>query len=194
MWVFFSRGASAVPNLSRIVSLVGQDLNNGPCHASTPSRILASTGSLLEVIMRSVAGLLSSQNFLVLAVAASVTLVPAAPGSVDEGYQLSTFSADVRPPPGHPLPAGWHKPAGSIKERLEARGLVLFGPTAPIVVVTVDWCELRNDSCDRWRDVLADTAGTEGVRVLPGCIHQHDTPCTGLEAQWLLDKHGLLTS
>jgi hypothetical protein len=107
-------------------------------------------------------------------------------------FRLATFSADVTPPIGHPLLAGATvtPPAKSIDDPLFARGFVLIGGDKPVVVVSVDWCEIRNDAYDRWRDVLAEAAGTDRVRVLVTCIHQHDAPLPDLEAQRLLQKHG----
>lgn len=109
------------------------------------------------------------------------------------GFQLAYFSADVTPPVGHPLIGGsWLPPAQRIVDPLSARGLVLLGVAeTPIVLLTLDWCELRNDAYDRWRGVLADVAGTYRRRVLVHCVHQHDTPYADLEAQRLLNRHEL---
>ncbi len=107
-------------------------------------------------------------------------------------YRLATFSADVTPPLGHPLLAGATvtPPASRIDDSLFAKGFVLAGGELPIVVVSVDWCEIRNDAYDRWRDVLAEAAGTSRERVLVTSIHQHDAPLPDLEAQRILEKHG----
>jgi hypothetical protein len=107
------------------------------------------------------------------------------------GFRLATFSADVTPPLGHPLLAGWRAPAKSIADRLQALGCVLLGAGQPLVIVSVDWCELRNDAYDLWRDKLAAAAGTVRERVLVSCVHQHDAPYADLQAQQLLDKVGL---
>ncbi|NOX54330.1 MAG: hypothetical protein GXP27_07780 [Planctomycetes bacterium] len=106
--------------------------------------------------------------------------------------QLATFQADVTPPLGHPLLGGWIQPAKQIADPLEARGLVLFGAEEPIVVLSIDWCELRNDAYDRWRDALAEVVGTRRERVLVSCVHQHDAPYADLTAQRLMDQHGLI--
>lgn len=120
-------------------------------------------------------------------------IIAAAEGSVavsagDTPWRLSVFQADVTPPLGHPLLAiGSGDPrAVTIKDRLLAKGLVLHGPAQPIVLVAVDWCELRNDAYARWRDVLAAAAGTTVQRVLVSCLHQHDAPYFDLTAQKLL--------
>jgi hypothetical protein len=79
-------------------------------------------------------------------------------------------------------------PAREIGDPLFARGLVLRGPEAPLVVVSVEWCEIRNEAYDRWRKVLAEAAGTTPQRVLISCVHVHDAPIADLEAQRLLDS------
>jgi hypothetical protein len=105
--------------------------------------------------------------------------------------RVSTFSVDVTPPLGHPLLAGWRPPAKSIKTQLFAKGVVIQGSDKPIVIAALDWCELRNDAYDHWRDVIATAVGTTRARVILSCVHQHDTPYADLTAQTLLDQHGL---
>ena len=91
-----------------------------------------------------------------------------------EGYRLSLFTADVTPPVGNPLYNGGPEIARVIVDPLQAHGLVLHGPDKPLVLVSVDWCEIRNESYERWRSVLAQAAQTDKERVLVSCIHQHD--------------------
>ena len=107
-------------------------------------------------------------------------------------YRLATFFADVTPPVGHPLLGGATitPPVKRVDDPLFARGFVLLGPDKPVVVVAVDWCEIRNDAYDRWREALAEAAGTDSVRVLVTSIHQHDTPLADLEAQRILAASG----
>jgi hypothetical protein len=106
-------------------------------------------------------------------------------------FELAVFSADVTPPLGHPLLGGLREPARKIADPLFTRGFVLTGGERPLVFVSVDWCELRNDAYDRWRSVLAEAAGTTRERVLVTCVHQHDAPYADLAAQKILDAHGL---
>ncbi len=103
--------------------------------------------------------------------------------------RLAVFHADVTPPLGHRLLTGHRKPAIAVDEPLQARGFVLL-PVGqpPIVVVSVDWAEIRNAAYDRWRSVLAEAAGTTRERVLLSCIHQHDTPLGDLTAQEIITK------
>ncbi len=107
-------------------------------------------------------------------------------------HRIASFSADVTPPLGHGLLAGVIEPAREIVDPLSANGLAIFpSNSAPLVIVGVDWAEIRNDAHQRWREVLAEAAGTTPDRVLVSSLHQHDTPVMDLEAQRLLDAVGL---
>jgi hypothetical protein len=101
-------------------------------------------------------------------------------------YQLALFQADVTPPLGHALMGGGIVPAKEIKDLLWANGFAILGAGQPIVLVAVDWCEIRNEAYDRWQNILAQAAKTTSDRVLVSCIHQHDAPVADLEAQRLL--------
>ncbi len=80
-------------------------------------------------------------------------------------------------------------PARQILDPLYANGIVLTGPDKPVVLISVDWCEIRNDAYDRWRETIANAAGTDSVRVLVSATHVHDAPVMDLEAQRILDQH-----
>jgi hypothetical protein len=103
---------------------------------------------------------------------------------------LSTFEADITPPVGHPLCAGWYPPAVAITDRLTARGLVLTGAEKPVVLCALDWAELSNREHLRWREALAAAAGTEPDRVAVQCTHTHSAPWPDRDAQNLLDEAG----
>lgn len=105
--------------------------------------------------------------------------------------QISTFSTEVTCPMGHALMGGGIMPAKDVVDPLYANGLVLLGAGDPIVIVVMDWCEIRNDAYDYFRDEVAKAAGTTRERVLLSCVHQHDTPIPDFTAQRLLDEHGL---
>jgi hypothetical protein len=109
----------------------------------------------------------------------------------DMPFRLAWFRADVTVPLGHRLMGILPARAARVGDPLEARGFVLLGADAPIVWVAVDWCEIRNEAHDRWRDVLAEAAGTLPNRVIVTCLHQHDAPVADLGAQRLLDEVGL---
>lgn len=82
-------------------------------------------------------------------------------------------------------------PAREIVDPLEAIGFVLAGGDLdkPVVLVSVDWCEIRNEAYDLWRDALAEVARTDREHVLVTAIHQHDAPVMDPNAQRLLEKH-----
>lgn len=107
-------------------------------------------------------------------------------GFVEPKITVAPFRADVTVPLGHPLMGGGVAPAKKILDPLEAIGFVLRGHGDPVVVCVVDWCEIRNDAYSRWREVLADAAGTSSARVILSAIHQHDTPIADLEAERIL--------
>jgi hypothetical protein len=116
------------------------------------------------------------------------TALPASP--TPPGFELSTFATEITPPLGHALMGGGISPAQKIVDPLFARGLVWRGPglEAPVVVVSVEWCEIRNDAFERWCSVLANAAGTVPERVLVSCVHVHDAPIADLEAQRMLES------
>ena len=101
--------------------------------------------------------------------------------------RLSSFAADVSPRLGGPLFNAVR--ARAIVDPLEAHGFVLLGFGKPVVLAAVDWCEIRNESYERWRSVLAHAAGTEKERVLVSCVHQHDAPYSDVVAQRLLKQN-----
>ena len=105
-------------------------------------------------------------------------------------FAVAPFSADVTVPMGHGMMGGLWK-STSVADLLFAKGIVITGGDQPVVFVSVDWCEIRNASFDRWREELARAAGTTRERVLVSAIHQHDAPVTDLDAQRILNRRGL---
>jgi hypothetical protein len=104
--------------------------------------------------------------------------------------RLANFSADVTVPLGHGMMGGsWL--SKSIADPLEANGFVLLGGDAPVVFVSVDWCEIRNEAYERWQTVLAKAADTTPDHVLVTAVHQHDAPVADLEAERLLRSRKL---
>lgn len=105
-------------------------------------------------------------------------------------FSIATFTADVTVPKDHGMMGGYWK-STSVADPLFAKGVVLIGGEKPVVFVSVDWCEIRNEAFDRWRDVLAQAAGTTRERVLVSSIHQHDAPVADIGAQKILEERGL---
>src|SRR5687767_4547400 len=77
-------------------------------------------------------------------------------GSKPRPYQLTRFSAEVTPPIGHPCMGGGIPAVQHIDDPLYAIGFVLQGGDRPVVLCAVDWCEIRNDAYERWRQALAE--------------------------------------
>lgn len=104
---------------------------------------------------------------------------------------LATFRADITPPVGHPLCAGWYPSAIGVADPISANGVILFPDhQAPIVLCALDWAELSNGEYALWKDRLASAAGTSPERVAVHCIHAHDTPWPDRDAQHILDADG----
>lgn len=100
-------------------------------------------------------------------------------------FRLATFTADVTVPLDHGMMGGsWR--SKSVADPLEAHGVVLLGGDAPIVFVSVDWCEIRNDAYAQWQEQLAKACGTSPERVLVSAVHQHDAPVADLTAEAIL--------
>lgn len=105
--------------------------------------------------------------------------------------RIAAFRVDVTPPLGHPLLGGNFRRAETIGDPLYAHGLVFTGDRSPIVFCTLDWCELRNASYSRWRQLLAQAVQTTPERVLLSCVHQHDAPYVDETAQAILREAGV---
>src|SRR4051812_41658427 len=101
---------------------------------------------------------------------------------------LTTFSTDVTPPLGHPLCGGWIEPARDVDDPLLARGIILLGQGAPIVLCAVDWTGIRNDAHRIWTEALARAAHTTADRVALQSVHPHNAPFADVGAQKLIEK------
>lgn len=106
-------------------------------------------------------------------------------------FRIARFSADVTIPLNHRCMGVLPTKSTSIKDPLEANGFVILGDKSPVVVVAIDWCEIRNGAYDQWRDALAAGVGTQRERVMVTCLHQHDAPVTDTGAAALLTQVGL---
>lgn len=106
--------------------------------------------------------------------------------------RVSAFRAEVTPPPGTGMMGGaWLSKC--VADSLEAQGVVLMpgDRSLPVVLVSVDWCEIRNEAHARWQRAIAEAVGTDPSRVLVSTIHQHDAPVADLEAERILRERGL---
>jgi hypothetical protein len=134
----------------------------------------------------------SRRHFVARTLASTALLAATRPGDLPaqaaKGFRLGAFTADVTVPAGHGMMGGaWL--SKSVADPLFAKGVVLTGGAKPVVLVSVDWCEIRNDAFDRWRTVLAEAAGTERQCVLVSSTHVHDAPVADLEAERILKEH-----
>ena len=120
---------------------------------------------------------------------AALAAAPFASAQEPPALTLSTFSADVTVPIGHPCMGGGIAPAREVLDPLLAHGFVLRGAGRPVVFLAVDWCEIRNAAYDRFRQKVAAAVGTDPVRVMLCALHQHDAPIFDTEAQELLEAH-----
>ncbi len=106
-------------------------------------------------------------------------------------FRLAHFSADVTIPIGHRCMGVLPQKSTRIEDPLFVHGFVLTGSDRPIVLAAVDWCEIRNESYDAWRQALADAAQTARDRVIVSSLHQHDAPVVDAGAARLLAEVGL---
>ncbi len=105
--------------------------------------------------------------------------------------RLATFAADITIPIGHRCMGVLPTKARQIDDPLQAVGIVLLSDQLPVVIVALDWCEVRNEAYDLWRDKLAEVVGTDRQHVMLSALHQHDATVTDNGAQQLLDQVGL---
>lgn len=105
----------------------------------------------------------------------------------EDGLRLSSFAVDASPPLGSPLA---YDPTREITQPLSCRGIVLLGAGQPIVLCTVDWLGVANESNEVFRAQLAKAAGTISERVTVHTLHQHDAPRCDLGAAKLLEEVG----
>ncbi|RUL86449.1 hypothetical protein [Tautonia sociabilis] len=104
--------------------------------------------------------------------------------------RLGTFDVDASPPMGHPLCGGWIKPVVGQDDPQRFRGVVLLGSDAPIVLASLDWTGVLNESHRIWTERLAEAAGTSPDRVALHCVHQHNAPFIDLVGNRLLRDAG----
>lgn len=113
-------------------------------------------------------------------------LLPA--NAADQPLRIATFNVDATPPIGSRLA---YDPLERVAGPLSARGIVLMGKGEPIVLCVVDWLGIANDGQKRWRQALADAAGTTVQRVAVHAVHQHDAPRCDFSTIEVLKPFGL---
>lgn len=107
----------------------------------------------------------------------------------EPGLRLATFDLDATPPVGSQLT--YDPMINDWDMGLRAKGIVLLGAGKPIVMCSVDWIGIANDSHDEFCRVLAEAAGTTPDRVVVHTIHQHDAPTSDFGAEKWLKNAGM---
>lgn len=103
--------------------------------------------------------------------------------------RAATFDIDATPPVGSFLAYNPVIRKGELG--LRARGVVLTGAGAPIVLCAVDWIGIASEGHDAFRQALAEAVGTETGRVAVHAVHQHDAPGCDFTAERILKENGI---
>lgn len=111
------------------------------------------------------------------------------PVFVQAKLQLATFDIDATPPIGSSLT--YDPMVNNWDLGLRAKGIVILGAGQPIVMCSVDWIGIANDSQDEFKRIMAEAAGTIPSRVVVHAIHQHDAPASDFGAENMLKTAGL---
>lgn len=106
-----------------------------------------------------------------------------------EGLRLAVFDVDATPPVGSRLM--YDPMVNSWDQGLRAKGVVLLGAGQPIVLVSVDWIGIANESQDAFKQALARAAGTAPERVAVHAIHQHDAPIADFGSEKIFKDAGM---
>jgi hypothetical protein len=109
--------------------------------------------------------------------------------NIASDLKLATFDVDATPPVGSLI--AYDTVVNLWDMGLRARGIVLMGAGNPIVLCSVDWIAISNESQDAFRKALADAAGTVPERVVIHTVHQHDAPRCDFSAEKILKEAGL---
>ena len=125
--------------------------------------------------------------FLVSSGYANNTLLAQETGA--SGLTLATFDVDATPPVGSYMAYG--RVINTWEMSLRARGIVIIGAGKPVVLCSVDWIGIANDSQDEFKMAMAEAAGTDPERVALHTIHQHDAPICDFGAEKFLKALGL---
>lgn len=103
--------------------------------------------------------------------------------------KIGVFDIDATPPVGSQL--AYDSVINTWDLGLRARGFVLVGAGKPVVICSIDWIGIANESQDEFKRVLADAAGTIPERVAVHTVHQHDAPVCDFGAEKILKDAGL---
>ncbi|MEL6110537.1 MAG: hypothetical protein AAFU85_31405 [Planctomycetota bacterium] len=104
-----------------------------------------------------------------------------------EELRIGVFNVDASPPIGSPLA---YDPCVEVTDPLTCRGLVLLGSGKPIVIASIDWLGVANESHTQFCKRIAAAVGTDVDRVSVHAIHQHDAPRCDFSSAEILHHHG----
>jgi hypothetical protein len=106
-----------------------------------------------------------------------------------ETLRIAVFDVDATPPVGSYLT--YDRMIASSDLGLRAKGIILSGADAPIVLCAVDWIGIANESQDVFKQTLANAAHTTPDRVVVHVLHQHDAPICDFSAEKALKETGI---
>jgi len=104
------------------------------------------------------------------------------------GLRVAAFVADITPPVGEPLVGGFCRPVATIEHPLLAKGVVLQDAGGTYILCSLDLCAVCNGSYDRYREAIAEAAGTSPARVDLHEVQQHTASILDADAQQLLGR------
>lgn len=145
----------------------------------------------MRILLKPVYQFLFCFSFFLLELNISVFAAGDFPGAVQAQLKLATFDVDATPPVGSNLT--YDPMINSWDLGLRAKGIVILGAGDPIVICSVDWIGIANDSQDEFKRIMAEAAGTIPSRVVVHAIHQHDAPTSDFGAENILKTAGLST-
>jgi hypothetical protein len=105
----------------------------------------------------------------------------------EPALRVASFRCDVTPPLGAAIYSGY-RPLETIEHPLLAKGIVLEDGGQRYVLCSIDWCEVCNGTHVRFREKMAEAAGTDASRVAVQTIHQHTAPMGDGDAFQLLEE------
>ena len=108
-----------------------------------------------------------------------------------ETLNISVFDIDATPPAGSYL--AYDQTIGTWDMGLRAKGIVLTGAGAPIVLCAIDWAYIANESQHVFKHTLAEAVHTDPKRVVVHTLHQHDAPICDFSSEKMLNETGMNT-
>jgi len=117
------------------------------------------------------------------------TMVLTGKEDAGEMLKISVFDMDATPPVGSYL--AYDQMVGTWDMGLRAKGVVLTGAGAPIVLCAIDWIGIANESQDVFKKTLADAVHTDTKRVVVHTLHQHDAPVCDFSTEKMLNEMGI---